>query len=223
MLEETYAQLAEDEIESVKEYYGAVPSDRDTESDTKETIFPQQVVNNYTDLNDRLGYSSLNGTRTDAINKQKTQYNLAVARSEEDDEEATDEVNPVTEEDRGDDSPYIITEEDFAEGRFDHDKVGWTFYADDGIVADENDEVVDDVEGSIGWGNLDMKYATPDNPHVVYIRNERIDVDYEISVNYGSYKEIVAGIPTVDEMAGKSPRQQQEERMRAKEAAKGDE
>ena len=57
------------------------------------------------------------------------------------------EVEPV-------DGPYVISPEEF--GEFDdYEELCWTYY-DDKHLADENDDLVDDIEGTVGYESLRM-------------------------------------------------------------------
>lgn len=88
--------------------------------------------------------------------------------------------------------PYVIDPHDM--GEFDYTMIVLTFY-EDGIVADENDEIVEDVERVVGTEALDIlkDHETP----VVCVRNDRFKCDYEISSDHRSYfDEILPGKPS---------------------------
>jgi hypothetical protein len=88
--------------------------------------------------------------------------------------------------------PYIITAEEYAEG--DSNGETLTFYRDDAVLADENEEPVDDINGMIGDQALQSFGLGSGDSRVVYVRNERIGVDYEILLHDGNYGEVVHGI-----------------------------
>lgn len=85
---------------------------------------------------------------------------------------------------------YVITTEEFSEGRTDHDKLTITFYEDDGVLADENEEIIEDPYSLIGDA-LERFGEGSEDAEIVYVRNERIAVDYEVVRLSKSYAETV--------------------------------
>ena len=80
--------------------------------------------------------------------------------------------------------PFVISAEDYAwdEEGSDHHKETLTFYPIHRILIDADEEVIapGDVESLIGWRNLNRFGDDSGNADVVYIRNRRLDVDYEV-------------------------------------------
>lgn len=91
-----------------------------------------------------------------------------------------------------DPEPYVITEAEFQHDEETYTKISLEFYPGDRVVTDDQERVVDDVETSVGLNNLN--YFSPDNT-VVYVRNNRLEADFEISLQIGSYRETVLGEP----------------------------
>jgi hypothetical protein len=87
--------------------------------------------------------------------------------------------------------PFVIHLDEYGEGGF--DPAFYTFYDDDKILADEHDEVVDDVENLVGYENLEKFGHGSDNANVVMIRNVHLNLDIEVTRSHGSYGEDVAG------------------------------
>ena len=86
--------------------------------------------------------------------------------------------------------PYVICLDEFGE---DFDTVTYTFYEDDEVLADERDEVVDNVDVLIGEDNMQRWGHGSGNIHVILVRNEESSVDIEISKSTGSYAADVHG------------------------------
>ena len=88
------------------------------------------------------------------------------------------------------DEPYIITPEEFGEIE-EYDKITLTFYADK-IVADENNEMMDDTEiqQSIGFESLGHFGEYEDDS--VFVRNDRLKTDYEILLDEENYSDSYA-------------------------------
>lgn len=95
---------------------------------------------------------------------------------------------------RGPDRPYIIRHDEFMDNDSGHDQKSLTWYIGDGVLADEDDEVVEDIDFHVGEANLNCfgELSTDDN--TVYVRNEKTLVEYEIVQHEGSYAEVVHGI-----------------------------
>ena len=86
------------------------------------------------------------------------------------------------------DGPYTITPEDFADGNYDHELHSLTYYSD-GILAD--DWLVQlDIDETIGEDSLEHFGDYTDD--VVYVRNKRLNADYEIARDPRTYAEVLA-------------------------------
>jgi hypothetical protein len=78
--------------------------------------------------------------------------------------------------------PYVISTNDYYEDQNDpRDKVTLEYYLNDDILC-ENDsmEIVPDRESIIGRDALQNFGNLSGDPHVVYVRNERLNIDYEV-------------------------------------------
>lgn len=102
--------------------------------------------------------------------------------AEEEDSEEQSYTDAVSKYRSSPDGPRIISEEQYGEieGYF---NVTFVYYAD-GVVTDENDEIVEDVEESIG---TEFKNYFEDD--VVYVRNDRRRCDYTVERDARTYKE----------------------------------
>lgn len=85
--------------------------------------------------------------------------------------------------------PYVIKPEDFGEF-YDYGTVSLTYYAD-GILADENDEKIeeDDVDAIIGRDSLSHFGEYEDDS--VFVRNDSLMSDYEILLDLRNYKDVI--------------------------------
>jgi len=59
------------------------------------------------------------------------------------------------------------------------------FLYDDGVLASETEEIIEDVNGTVGMKNLDR--IGEFEPDVVYIRNEKRSADYEVIRQYRDF------------------------------------
>jgi len=92
--------------------------------------------------------------------------------------------------------PYEITDEDFSESMGIFDKISLFYYAD-GVLADEGEEMVDDVDRAVGIELLLDWAGDPDKAELLYVRNEKMNIDYEILRMEQPYSEMVN--PTKEE------------------------
>lgn len=91
--------------------------------------------------------------------------------------------------------PYIIHVDEYGELNADegYNTVCLTLYEDDNVLADERDEVIDNVDELVGLDNLQKFGHGTDNFDALLIRNELLKEDIEILKAKGSYGEEVAG------------------------------
>lgn len=89
------------------------------------------------------------------------------------------EVEPV-------DGPYVISPEEFGEYD-DYEELCWTYY-DDKHLADENDDLVDDIEGTVGYESL--RHFGEFEDDILYVRNDELETDYEITLDTRKYADV---------------------------------
>lgn len=96
----------------------------------------------------------------------------------------------------GVDKPYVIQPSDF--GEFDdYEKISITYTAD-GVLLDDMNEIVDDIEETVGEDSLEHFGEYEDDS--VYVRNDAKKCDYEILLDQRNYQEIFETQPHGTEM-----------------------
>lgn len=89
------------------------------------------------------------------------------------------------------DKPYVISPEEF--GEFEgYERISLTLYEDQ-VLADDNDELVEDVEDTIGFESLTHFGEYEDDS--VFVRNDRLKCDYEILLDHRAYSDVVKTRP----------------------------
>ncbi len=82
--------------------------------------------------------------------------------------------------------PIVITEEEFVNSaESDADEYSTSllqYYKKYQILVDEDEEPVDDVDGLVGWRALQTFNQSTSNPPVIYVRNRRLQMDFEIEL-----------------------------------------
>lgn len=97
-----------------------------------------------------------------------------------------EDVTPEEAEKIADTKPYIISPAEYAEGSYDTRTL---YYFKDGFLADDDFNVIKDIKGYIGDKALD--YFSTYETDVVYVRNEKYEVDYEILLDEREFKKVV--------------------------------
>ena len=87
--------------------------------------------------------------------------------------------------------PYVISPEEFGEFE-EYEKISLTYYADE-VLADENDEEVDDVDEIVGEESLRHFGEYEDDS--VFVRNDRLKCDYEILLDQRNYSDVAKTRP----------------------------
>lgn len=87
--------------------------------------------------------------------------------------------------------PYLISEEDYATTNLNYDKDSMTYYAEDDVLTDDCDEMVDDP-GRFDEAVKVLLDSTNDETEV-YIRDDSTYTDYAVSISNGSYQREVLG------------------------------
>ena len=96
----------------------------------------------------------------------------------------------------GVDKPYVIQPSDF--GEFDdYEKISLTYTAD-GVLLDDMNEIVDNIEETVGEDSLEHFGEYEDDS--VYVRNDAKKCDYEILLDQRNYQEIFETQPHGTEM-----------------------
>ena len=95
-------------------------------------------------------------------------------------------VTPLVEDDV--EEPYVISPEEFGE-MYDYEKISLTYFAD-GVLADDADEAIEDVDEIVGSDALNHFGEYEDDS--VYVRDDRKMVDYEILLDTRNYEDFIA-------------------------------
>lgn len=166
-----YEQIAQEEIDSVKEIFSRRESAVDVEIVTPE---PQTAkvgkseekpdISEYAARLEREGY---------------TNYSNASA-GEKKEEQETMEMKP-----------YVISPDEFGEFE-DYERISLSYYADH-ILADEDDEKVEDVDNVVGLESLAHFGEYEDDS--VFVRNDRLKCDYEILLDQRTYSDVIKQRP----------------------------
>lgn len=82
--------------------------------------------------------------------------------------------------------PYVISPEEFGE-LDDYDTDSLTYY-EDGVLTNDMDEPIDNIDDIVGKESLERFGEYEDDS--VFVRNDRLKCDYEILKDYRKYSEV---------------------------------
>lgn len=196
-LRKEYADLADAEIELMREHFGKTREPKEEFNHPEQDIHEARLretnvvtVDKASDLVDKTEYET-------------TVYNQYFQENEEPEEGEKDEVNDEVEESppvkphpndmldnfklsdydkraRKAKKPYVIHTEEFANDEAGYSQSSITYFPDDDILLDENDDILEEIEMYVGMHNLTRFGERSGDPNVVYIRNPRIEHEYEV-------------------------------------------
>lgn len=93
-----------------------------------------------------------------------------------------------------DDKPFIIDQDSFMQNDPGHQQATLTYYEKSDQVTGERDEPIDNSDIVVGI-DFKMKFGEgSSDPNVVHVRNNGLNMDFEIVRSDGSYEEEVLGI-----------------------------
>ena len=183
-----YKKVADDEIDSMKEWVAnrleeqkesfAKKNDNYVEKIRPDSPSKKPDLKEYAAMVNNLGYK-------DYSHRDK---------NDNDDEDEDDELDGFFS-----DHIFVIKPESFGEKEDEgYQMVSLTHYAD-GVLTDERDNIIEDVEGTVGAGYAKFFGVYEDD--AVYVRNEYDKVDYEILADLREYSSLNknSSHPTEDE------------------------
>ena len=175
LIEKKYKDIAQEEIDSVKDTFSKMKKneypdkledypdfeefdDSDDSYDVEEEPKPEQKIdrNNKPDI---VEYAKI---------LSETGYTNHAERQDKKEKKG---VEPVE-----DERPYVISPDEFGE-KDGYENVTLTYYAD-GVLTDYFDNVISNVDEVVGFDSLDHFGEYEDD--VVFVRNEKMETDYEI-------------------------------------------
>lgn len=202
LLEEHYAAIAEEEIQAVKEdtkrrLEEYKNSEVDCEDVKKEVVDKSSIKNDITtNTYKKLCRDYTKPNLQELSNKYEDLDEHPRDDEEYHTEDEDEELLPPPNLDisrEGETGPYLITGEEFANENMHYDKLTLWYYKKDNTLADDREEIVDDVTSLIGDDALGL-FNNIGGEKTIHIRNEKISIDFEIICLEKSYKEEILGV-----------------------------
>lgn len=171
LLRDRYALLAQEEIDSVKEALSRKEND-EFPMDEEEAKQKAMAAKEKPDI-------------TEYVSKVKDMGYVDYSDISKNKNDNTEEDSQTV------DKPYVITPDEFDEYD-DYDTIELTYYSDQ-VLADENNEIVDDVEDIVGFESLNHFGEYEDDS--VFVRNDRLKCDYQILLDSRKYSDVAKSMP----------------------------
>lgn len=93
-------------------------------------------------------------------------------------------------------APYVIPPEEFGNDADEYDLISLNYY-EDGVLADDWDDVIEDVDRVVGKDSLTHFGEYEDDS--VYVRNDRLKCEYEILLRVGKFEDRIKANPSGEE------------------------
>lgn len=168
-VKDMYAEIAQEEINSVKEAYikktKNLQKDVITEDENKEKV---DKAKNKTDISEY------------AVKLKESGYT---------------NYSEISQEDNDVEVPYVIAPEDYGEND-EYETISLTYYSD-GVLTDEDDEVITNPGELVGRDFASHFGDYEDDS--VFIRNDNRKIDFEILMDYRTYQDVLKAKPHLED------------------------
>jgi hypothetical protein len=213
VLEEKYRKLADEEVEKTRQFYRAMQKPETPQEAAREAgLLDEDNEEDMAEYNTFVQEYVAPKTVADAEKEMEEEakpmeeveeHNIFTARFPQVDEDPDAwnydeqlalraELVPGT--------PYIISEDEYYQNEHEYEQVALTYFAEDDVLCDEKDIPIDEIENTVGGDHLTKFGFGSNNDHMVFVRNDRTEIEFEITKSDGSYKKEVAGFTDDDEL-----------------------
>jgi hypothetical protein len=180
-----YEELSNSEIAEAKRFYAQLNK---TGEYSDPTILAAQLGHVVEDLE----YSSTSELEDDGTDESAEK----IIRRRELTLQVVEEVTwnqEAEEESRSEDKPYVISKDEYFAAERDYIQTTITYYEGDDTLVDERDEPIVDTDPIVGDALERFGHGSQDNK-IVYVRNERLEVDFEVVHSDNEYTKEVLGV-----------------------------
>lgn len=113
------------------------------------------------------------------------------------DEQAKRDANP--------DTPFVIEHDEFYNNETEYAQNSLTYFEGDDVLVDAADTPINDTDATVGDDNLTKFGHGSRDENIVYVRNDRLEVDFEIARSKGNYTVEVLGLDHVIQHGDRRP------------------
>lgn len=203
-LKPKYEQIAKEEIEEAKQFYSRVYKHEDFE--TPGLAAEKLGVDVDAAVRAMREYQAISEIADMEEEEELVETPVSTKRNIFAENVPADSVWDLEEElkNRTDDEPYIISQDEYEENERDYQQLTLSYFEEDDVLVDEAEKPIEEVDSVVGEGNLTRFGHGSNDNRIVYIRNDRLSMDFEIVKNQGSYAKDVLGFQHADEVGRKA-------------------
>lgn len=97
--------------------------------------------------------------------------------------------------------PYILTQDEYMASETEFEQSTITYYQGDDVLCDSRDAEIRDSDDVVGDVNLTKFGHGSGDPNVLYVRNEKLEMEFEILLERSTYVKEVLGFTEAPERA----------------------
>ena len=174
-LKDEYEKRIEEEVKSIREVVGRRSKKDEEVTEVEESSSEKEQVIDLYEKTART-YNNYNDipTKKDIVSEKEAGQEASLTAETQDRDMDGD--------------AYQISDLQFSQENQHYDKITLYYYTVDDVLTGENEEIIDDRERLLGVYEIES-----DDPSEAFYRNERLMIDYEVILIYGSYKTLVMG------------------------------
>lgn len=184
-----------DPIEVLKQYAGDIIEDSEYAPTSDDNIFtkdmedtePDEIVEVEVEVTEEVTISHIDEEAEPQENVVKNVF----AGREPVIADDWDYMSEIAE--RDENFPYIIHHDEYFGNETDYEQTSLTYFAGDDVLLDDRDEVIPDPDETVGESNLDKFGKGSKDNNIVYIRNDKMEMDFEVVRHEGNYVKNVLG------------------------------
>jgi len=208
LLETKYSKIADDEIAEMRRHYQAKLKAAEAQAVKLAPVKDIVTERGYaspetpTDIAPPMAVKPPETVKEDEVDTPENRRKVVEDLEESETKNIFEEVPQVNHEwdwhkerrQRSPDIPYVVHYDERLE--MEYTDVTLTYYEIDDVLCNERDEIVDpdDRDSVVGEANLNRFGHGSNDPSIVYIRNDRLEILYEVVRSPNSFSEEVHGI-----------------------------
>lgn len=186
-LTDVYQLLLEEEVERTKAYYRQRNQNGgfETALDAAAALLIEEkeiTAEDFAQIAKDLGYVPDENLETE-------DHNIFDGGAEDMDDDAIAQEEAL----RSDEEPYIISVEEYMQSENGYRQFTLTYFEGDDTLVDEHEKPVDETAKYVGDNNLKRFGHRSRDRNVLYIRNEKAELEFEVIRSQRSYTEDVLG------------------------------
>jgi flagellar basal body-associated protein FliL len=190
ILEKKYEGRLQEEVESTKKFYAKLY--KKDEFQTPESTMKEIAPGAAEAAAALINYQGRGSKSFEVVDTKKEFVEEVLSNIFSD--TTTEEISEKEKRDRTEEAPYILTKDEFMENDSEYTQSTVTYFGGDKVLIDSREDMIEEVDMTVGEGNLERFGHGSGDPNVLYVRNDRLELEFEILLSRGKYSKEVAGL-----------------------------